>query len=85
MAQPEVEILFGALPNLCGCPGSPARHLRPENDSVGLAWGLWAVPSQESEDHRKGLMVLSWRLVSTVLAHGDSEPVHDTWMGGSDD
>lgn len=70
MAQPEVEILFGALPNLCGYPREPARCLRLQNDSVRLAWGLWAVPRQEAEGHRKVLMVVSWRLVSTVGACG---------------
>lgn len=52
MAQPEVEILFGALPNLCGYPREPARCLRLKNDSVSLAWGLWAVPRQEAEGHK---------------------------------
>lgn len=84
MAQPEVGILFGALPNLCGCPGSPARCLRPENASVRLAWGLHAVPSQDAEGHGKGLKVLSRRLVSIVLAYVDSEPAPGHLIGPDD-
>lgn len=51
-----------------------------------LVWGLQVVSNQkEAEGHREGPVMLSWRLVSIVLAHVDIESVHGhlDWLDGA--